>query len=105
MPCAKRVRLDNDLIVIVQLHSIAVERYHLVRWRDEDLVPVVPDTNVTRIEGAEADDDCLVKWGKERYSAEIVASGKQTAITIDQNHEYYIRIEDGNANAGSCISS
>ena len=65
---------------------------------------VVPDTNVTRIEGAEADDDCLVKWGKEHYSAEIVALGKQTVVTIDHNHEYYIRIENGDANAGSCIS-
>ena len=95
--------LDNDSLVIVQLHSIAIEGYHLVRWHDEDLVSVVPDTNVTRIEGAEADDDCLVKWGK-RYCAEIVASGKQTVVTIDHNHEYNIRIEDGNANAGSCIS-
>eukprot|EP00731_Ephydatia_muelleri_P001581 Em0001g1581a len=68
--------LDNDSLVIVQLHSIAIEGYHLVRWHDEDLVSVVPDTNVTRIEGAEADDDCLVKWGK-RYCAEIVASGKE----------------------------
>ena len=83
--------MDNDSLVIVQLHSIAVERYYLVRWRDEDLVSVGPNTSVIRIEGAEADDDCLVKWGKERYSAEIVASGKQTEVTIDHNHEYYRR--------------
>ncbi|KAL5516448.1 hypothetical protein EMCRGX_G001782 [Ephydatia muelleri] len=73
--------LDNDSLVIVQLHSIAIEGYHLVRWHDEDLVSVVPDTNVTRIEGAEADDDCLVKWGK-RYCAEIVASVQKTEAGI-----------------------
>ncbi|KAL5491452.1 hypothetical protein EMCRGX_G016739 [Ephydatia muelleri] len=38
--------------------------------------------NQKRIEGAEADDDCLVKWGKEHYSAEIVASEVEaSAIT------------------------
>eukprot|EP00731_Ephydatia_muelleri_P009086 Em0004g1424a len=60
------------------------ECYHLVHWRDEDLVSVVPDTNETRIEGAEADDDCLVKWGKERYSAEIVASGSKMEMQMQE---------------------
>eukprot|EP00731_Ephydatia_muelleri_P014881 Em0008g601a len=73
------------------------ERYHLVHWRDEDLVSVVPDTNVTRIEGAEADDDCLVKWGKEHYSAEIVASGSkmemqmQEAALVNEKREKPVR--------------
>ena len=73
------------------LKSIAIELYHLVRWHEEGTVSVVPDTQVTRHEASEAN-DCLAKWGKEQYSATIVASGKHTAVTIDIIMNDIIRI-------------
>ena len=62
-----------------------VQLYHLVRCCcEEDAVSVVPDSQISRRKGAE-EAACTVKWGKAYHHGEIMASGKNTAVTI--NHD------------------
>ena len=58
------------------------ERYHLVRWVEEDAFSVVPDSHVSRIEGG-AEADCTVKWKWSVTTAKWWLQVKKTAVTIN----------------------